>query len=174
MARIRVIIFRYFYDKCFIHGGAGKDCLPMSILDLVAERRWRSHPKNVQQAREAAREVISQYVHDQADLLELAIGEACANAVEHGSPRGDDNVFILRCFVHAAHSALVFEVEDEGREFELTDVSLSSLPDLYSEHGRGLFLINAIMDEVALLSTPRGLNVRMSKHVTDLRFAPAP
>ena len=146
----------------------------MSILDLIAERRWRSHPKNVQQARETAREVITQYAREEAELLELAIGEACANAVEHGSPRGDANVFILRCFVHTAHSALVFEVEDEGREFELTDMSLASLPDIYSEHGRGLFLINAIMDEVALLSTPRGLNIRMSKHVPDLRFAPAP
>ena len=146
----------------------------MSIFDLVAERRWRSHPKNVQQARETAREVISQYARAEADLLELAIGEACANAVEHGSPRGESNVFILRCFLHTADSALVFEVEDEGREFALTDVSLSSLPDLFSEHGRGLFLINAIMDEVALLSTPRGLNIRMSKRVHSLRFAAAP
>lgn len=137
----------------------------MSTSQLVAEHRWRSHPSNVQQAREAAREIISCYAREEADLIELAIGEACANAVEHGSPRGDSNIFILRCFVLADSSQLVFEVEDEGCEFALTNVSLSCIPDLYSEHGRGLFLINAIMDEVALQSTPRGLNIRMSKHI---------
>ena len=144
----------------------------MFTPELVAERCWCSHPINVQQAREAAREVIGQYARDEADLIELAIGEACANAVEHGSPRGDANMFILRCFFEPDRPALVFEVEDEGREFELTDVSLSSLPDLYSEHGRGLFMINAIMDEVSLVSTSRGLNVRMSKHIPCLHLQP--
>ena len=146
----------------------------MSTPDLVAESRWRSHPSNVQQARAAVREVIHRYAQEEAGLIELAIGEACANAVEHGSPRGDANIFILRCFVHQNSSALVFEVEDEGHEFALTDVSLSCLPDIFAVHGRGLFLINAIMDEVSLFSTPRGLNIRMCKHVQDMPCASAP
>ena len=137
----------------------------MPHADLIAECQWPSHSGNVQQARETAREVVQQYARDEADLIELAIGEACANAIEHGSPRGDANVFILRCFVARGRPALVFEVEDEGHEFNLTNMSLASPPELYSENGRGLFLINAIMDEVALQSTPRGLNIRMSKHL---------
>lgn len=142
----------------------------MSDTELIVEHQWRSHPRNVQQAREAARTILLRYAAAEADLLELAIGEACANAVEHGSPRGEANTFFLRCFVVPHNSSLIFEVEDEGHEFNLTGLSLN-VPDTYSEHGRGLFLINAIMDEVALCSTPRGLNVRMSKH---LRFAPGP
>ena len=137
----------------------------MSPPDLIAERRWPCQLANVHCARETAREVVQQYAREEADLIELAIGEACANAIEHGSPRGEANVFILRCFVVRELPALVFEVEDEGHEFNLTNVSLASPPDLYSENGRGLFLINAIMDEVALQGTPRGLNIRMSKHL---------
>ena len=142
----------------------------MPNTDLIAERQWPSHLGNVRQARETAREVVQQYARDQADLIELAIGEACANAIEHGSPRGEANVFILRCFVIRECPALVFEVEDEGHEFTLTNLSLANVPALDSENGRGLFLINTIMDEVALQSTPRGLNIRMSKHVPRLHI----
>jgi anti-sigma regulatory factor (Ser/Thr protein kinase) len=146
---------------------SGYNIVSMSHQNLIVEQWWRSHPGNVQQAREAARSVILKYDAAEADLLELAIGEACANAVEHGSPGGEANSFCLRCYVDPNHSTLIFEVEDEGRDFCLTDLSLSRTPDLYSENGRGLFLINAIMDDVALRSTPRGLNVRMSKIVSE-------
>jgi anti-sigma regulatory factor (Ser/Thr protein kinase) len=54
--------------------------------ELIVEHHWQSCPGNVQQAREAARSVLHRYAAAEADLLELAIGEACANAVEHGSP----------------------------------------------------------------------------------------
>ena len=148
----------------------GYDDLRMSDAELIVEHHWCSHPRNVQSAREAARVILQRYAAAEADLLELAIGEACANAVEHGSPQGEANTFSLRCFLASQCSSLVFEVEDEGHEFNLTGLSLN-VPDTYSEHGRGLFLINAIMDDVALCSTSRGLNVRMCKHI---HFAPAP
>ena len=150
----------------------GNNLPPMPITDLIAERQWPSHLGNVRQARETAREVVQRYARDEADLIELAIGEACANAIEHGSPSGDTNVFILRCFVVRELPSLVFEVEDEGHEFSLTNLSLADIPDFYSECGRGLFLINTIMDEVALQSTPRGLNIRMSKHLPHLHTEP--
>jgi anti-sigma regulatory factor (Ser/Thr protein kinase) len=135
----------------------------MSAPYLISEHHWRSHPGNVQQAREAAREVIQQYAVPEPDLLELAVGEACANAVEHGSPKGEASEFTLRCLLMQDQPSLIFEVEDEGKEFNLKGISLANLPDRFSEGGRGLFLINAIMDEVALFSTSHGLNIRMCK-----------
>ena len=137
----------------------------MPPYHLLVEKRWKSHPSNVQQAREAVRRAL----HDlpdqgQVDLIELAIGEACANAVEHGSPLGERNEFVLRCSV-GDDTLLVFEVEDEGTEFTLTDLTLSHTPDLSSEGGRGLFLINQIMDQVAIRRTDQGLNVCMTKAI---------
>lgn len=130
---------------------------------LLVEKRWNSHAGNVQSARETVRDVLrSRHEQIEIDLIELAVGEACANAIEHGSPQGAQNEFVLRCFT-ADGSELVFEVEDEGSGFSLAGQHLTSPPDLEAEGGRGLFLINQIMDQVAVRRTPHGLSVRMTK-----------
>ena len=146
----------------------------MSFYHLLVEKRWKSHPSNVQYARETVRAAL----HDlpdqgEIDLIELAIGEACANAVEHGSPLGERNEFLLRCSI-GDETRLVFEVEDEGAEFALTDLTLSRIPDLDSEGGRGLFLINQIMDQVAIRRTAQGLNVRMTKALSGVQIISTP
>ncbi len=146
----------------------------MSETLLLAEKRWNSHPSNVHPAREIAREIVRCYAPDEAELVELAIGEACANAVEHGSPEGEHNQFVLRCSLVPERPELVFEVQDEGQEFNFANVPLGHTPDVYSEGGRGLFLINQIMDDVALQSTPDGLKIRMTKRITQCRISCAP
>lgn len=139
----------------------------MASNPTLVERRWSSHPRNVQYARETAREFLRAYV-DPTDigLIELALGEACTNAIEHGSPHGERNHFVLRCSVAAPRPQLILEVEDEGREFALTDLSLAETPDLNAESGRGLFLINRIMDQVTLHQGAEGLAIRMTRFLT--------
>jgi anti-sigma regulatory factor (Ser/Thr protein kinase) len=136
---------------------------------FAVERRWNSHPSNVHYARVAIREFASMYAMDCVDLIELAIGEACANAVEHGSPGGSDSSFTLRCGITPERNEMVFEVEDEGIEFALTGLTMAHVPDLESEGGRGLFLINQIMDDVALLASTHGLIIRMTKRLAPPR-----
>lgn len=140
-------------------------CIEMTQMSYLVEQRWSSHPCNVHHARAAVREFMSRYDVDALELIELAIGEACANAVEHGSPYGSDSCFTVRCGIVPEMCEMVFEVEDEGIEFALTRLTMIHTPDLESEGGRGLFLINQIMDNVALLSSPRGLIVRMTKRI---------
>ena len=135
----------------------------MHDLQVIVERRWQSHPCNVHEARAATRDFVDRYAADLTDLIELAIGEACANAVEHGSPRGDENSFILRCLIAARPHRLVFEVHDEGTEFLPDAAALRQTPDLTAEGGRGLFLIRSIMDDVALETSEQGFTVRMMK-----------
>jgi anti-sigma regulatory factor (Ser/Thr protein kinase) len=131
----------------------------------LVEKRWNSHPSNVHCAREAVRHALRNLADPLLiDLIELAIGEACANAVEHGSPHGERSEFLLRC-LFSDETHLVFEVEDEGADFAVSDLPLHTIPDLYSEGGRGLFLINQIMDHVAIHRTEIGLSVRMTKAV---------
>ncbi len=132
------------------------------------EKRWSSHPSNVHCAREAVRDVLRALPRPaDTDFVELAIGEACANAVEHGSPLGARNAFILRCFASQT-SELIFEVEDEGFDFTPASLTLSGVPDLESEGGRGLFLIRQIMDGVSIQRVAGGLSVRMTKTVPGL------
>jgi serine/threonine-protein kinase RsbW len=138
----------------------------MSPETILVEKRWHSHPSNVHCAREAIRHALQDLADPlQIDLIELAIGEACANAVEHGSPHGERSEFILRCLLSDT-TLLVFEVEDEGAEFQISDLPIAALPDLHAEGGRGLFLINQIMDHVAIRRTEMGLSVRMTKSVS--------
>ncbi|MCW3059229.1 MAG: histidine kinase [Capsulimonas sp.] len=135
----------------------------MHDLQVIVERRWKSHPCNVHEARAATRAFVDHYAADLTDLIELAIGEACANAVEHGSPQGEENFFVLRCLIAVQTHLLIFEVLDEGTEFSLKENTPEKMPDLTAEGGRGLFLIRSIMDNVALEASGDGLTVRMIK-----------
>lgn len=81
--------------------------------------------------------------------IEIALREALVNAVVHGSKR--DPAKKVQCCVGCdeAHGVLIV-VRDSGKGFDP-----KSLPNplrgknLYSSHGRGIYLINQLMDEVA-------------------------
>jgi anti-sigma regulatory factor (Ser/Thr protein kinase) len=148
---------------------------------VVVESRWRSQSVNVQHARESVREVLRTVSDpEEAGLIELAVGEACANAVEHGSPAGERNEFVLRCRLvppcmpeHPKNGSalqLVLEVEDEGRNTEPSDIPLNGTPDLLAERGRGLFMICQIMDDVSVCRSLRGVTLRMTKDLPASRF----
>ena len=131
---------------------------------LLVESRWRSQPANVQHARESIREVLRTVSDpEEAGLIELAVGEACANAVEHGSPAGPRNEFVLRC--RLAGPRLVLEVEDEGRGTDPANLPMAGTPCLLAERGRGLFMIRQIMDDVSVLHSVKGVTVRMTKEL---------
>ena len=140
----------------------------------LLEKRWSCQPENVQQAREEVRVFAIRFDSEESGLIELAIGEACANAIEHGSPQGECNAFTLRCLLDTAKCELIFEVEDEGGRKPLPKLSSVTTPDLLSEGGRGLFLITQIMDKVAIRRAPRGARLRMTKRLQDKHTAIPP
>jgi serine/threonine-protein kinase RsbW len=82
------------------------------------------------------------------DAIELALAEALANAVVHGAK--SDPTKIVECDVACdeKHGMLIV-VRDPGVGFDPANV-----PDpchgenVFSNHGRGIFLINQLMDEV--------------------------
>jgi serine/threonine-protein kinase RsbW len=82
------------------------------------------------------------------DDIELALTEALANAVVHGAK--EDPKKVVECIVACdeKHGMLIM-VRDPGPGFDP-----QALPDpccgenVYSNHGRGIYLINQLMDEV--------------------------
>ena len=82
------------------------------------------------------------------DNIELALAEALSNAVVHGAH--SDPTKIIECDVACdeAHGVLIV-VRDPGPGFDV-----SKLPDpcagenIFASHGRGIYLINQLMDEV--------------------------
>ena len=83
---------------------------------------------------------------DQDDLLLMA-SELCSNALRAGS--GAPASLALRA--RAEGDAIVLEVEDDGDGFELPPLwADGELPDVESERGRGLFLVSALADDIAV------------------------
>ena len=82
------------------------------------------------------------------DAIELALTEALANAIVHGAK--SDPSKVIECDVACDEErGMLIVVRDPGPGFDP-----SKIPDpcdgdnIYSHHGRGIFLINQLMDEV--------------------------
>ena len=83
------------------------------------------------------------------DDIELALTEALANAVVHGAK--EDPSKTVECIVACDEErGMLIMVRDPGTGF-----NPAALPNpcegknIFSNHGRGIFLINQLMDEVA-------------------------
>ena len=98
--------------------------------------------------RAAAREVL------------LAADEAFNNAFMHSGDAGEAE---LRAEI--AGLQVVVEIRDRGCGFDAGGFDAGSIPDPLMTHGRGLFLIHRLMDEVELRSSGAGAGtyVRMAK-----------
>jgi serine/threonine-protein kinase RsbW len=97
---------------------------------------------------DAVMSVVKRMGHASELEIETALREALANAVKHGCS-GDASKFVDCQVVFERNSGVVIVVRDPGPGF-----NPSRIPDptegehIYEDHGRGIFLINQLMDEV--------------------------
>jgi serine/threonine-protein kinase RsbW len=82
------------------------------------------------------------------DAIELALSEALANAVVHGA-QGDSKK-VVECDVACDEArGMLIVVRDPGPGFDPAAIPSPVVgQNIYSNHGRGIFLINQLMDEV--------------------------
>jgi serine/threonine-protein kinase RsbW len=87
-------------------------------------------------------------VEGKEDAIELALQEALANAVVHGAK--EDPTKVVECIVACDEQrGLLIIVRDPGPGFDPQGIPSCTMGEnLYSNHGRGIFLINQLMDEV--------------------------
>ncbi len=79
--------------------------------------------------------------------VEIALREALVNAIVHGNHEdpGKHVHVIFRCW----DDEVLLTVRDEGQGFNAEDVADPTAPgNILSEHGRGIYLMKALMDEV--------------------------
>lgn len=88
----------------------------------------------------------------------LALTEAVANAIRHGSPNGSDCKVSLRLYKDA-HS-VVAEVTDEGKGF---DPGAIPPREQYQAGGMGIPLMQTLTDGVEFEKNGRGMTVRFRK-----------
>lgn len=83
------------------------------------------------------------------DDIELALTEALANAVVHGAK--EDPSKTVECIVACDEErGMLIVVRDPGPGFDFSKIpNCCHGENIYSNHGRGIFLINQLMDEVA-------------------------
>jgi serine/threonine-protein kinase RsbW len=82
------------------------------------------------------------------DDIELALTEALANAVVHGAK--SDPSKIIECDVACDDQrGILIVVRDPGPGFDPNKIADPCQGEnIYSNHGRGIYLINQLMDEV--------------------------
>ncbi len=93
--------------------------------------------------------------------VELALREALANAIVHGC-NNDPTKKVECCVACTESSDVMIVVRDPGEGFSPSAVpSPLATENLHSEHGRGICLINQLMDEVSF--ERNGTEIRMRK-----------
>ena len=95
------------------------------------------------------------------DAIELALAEALANAVVHGAK--SDPSKIIECDVACDEQRrMLIVVRDPGQGFDPNVIPSPVCGEsIYSDHGRGIYLINELMDEVEFARN--GTEIRMIK-----------
>lgn len=127
-------------------------------VTLAADRK--SVDPVVEQVMQAVRDMNC--ANGKADAIELALHEALANAVVHGAK--EDPSKVVECVVVCDEQrGILIIVRDPGEGFDPSSIPACTIGEnLYSNHGRGIFLINQLMDEVQFHKN--GTEIHMVKH----------
>ena len=126
-------------------------------VTLAADRK--SVEPVVEQVMQAVRD--TNCLNGKEDAVELALQEALANAVVHGAK--EDASKVVECVVACDDQrGVLIIVRDPGEGFDPSSIPACTIGEnLYSNHGRGIFLINQLMDEVKFCKN--GTEIHMVK-----------
>jgi serine/threonine-protein kinase RsbW len=132
-----------------------------------AFRRWfAARPSSAAVLRETLTTYLTANGIDAAAsrMIVLCADEALINAVAHaaGSPVG--------VFADLRDDHFTLEVSDGGPGFDPSQIDSDAEPDLMGEHGRGLFLIRKLMDDLEILSDEHGTTLHMERDLPGVRL----
>ncbi len=99
---------------------------------------------------------------DDIEDLKVAISEACTNAIKHSL---EDRFTIIYTIIE---NGLTVEIIDNGKGYEVKEVNEPSIDNLdnLKEGGMGLFIIEALMDDVVVESKDgQGTSIKMTKYL---------
>jgi serine/threonine-protein kinase RsbW len=87
------------------------------------------------------------WVKEDEEDIEVALYEVLANAVIHGNHEGPENQVRVSCRCGTDEISII--VRDEGQGFDIGAVPDPTAPEnISSTHGRGIYLMRTLMDEV--------------------------
>lgn len=97
------------------------------------------------------------FSYDEVEDVRLAVGEACTHAVE----RAGETAASIHITSRISPSQLVIDVEDSVPEGN------TAAPDAVDDpgvEGLGALLMEILVDEVQIISSPSGTRVRLTKY----------
>ena len=128
-------------------------------LDMTLPAKREAVDPAVQQIMAEVRK--TNRVAGKEDDIELALSEALANAVVHGC-QCDPSKNVECCVVCDDKRGLVIVVRDPGTGFDPSTLPVpTAAENIYSDHGRGVYLMNQLMDEVQFHKN--GTEIHMTK-----------
>ncbi|MDO8588725.1 MAG: ATP-binding protein [Armatimonadota bacterium] len=98
---------------------------------------------------------------EEAQDTKLAITEACANAIRHGSPDGAGSGVTIKLV--AGRGGMLAEVTDHGDGFDVNAITVPAPAERAG--GMGIPLMRALSDRVEFLRNAKGMTVRLVKKV---------
>lgn len=117
------------------------------------EMEFPAHPDSLARARAEVCDLLDPLGIPEAVFFDIrvAVGEALANAIRHGSPHGAHDAVSVSVSAHEDRIVLV--VADRGAGF---DGETASDGDPYASSGRGVMFMRALMDQVDFTPLPGG------------------
>jgi anti-anti-sigma factor len=139
--------------------------LPPETDEPLWERRLRvrARVEEMSRLRSEVCDLVAPTGLDEGALFDLkvAVGEALANAVRHGSPGGESDEVEITVTVLA--DRVVVCVQDKGAGF---DGAPTAGDDVYASGGRGIMFMRALMDRVEFSANEDGGTVvRLTKRL---------
>jgi serine/threonine-protein kinase RsbW len=127
-------------------------------IDVLLESNVKAINPAIQKLMRILRKTCCAAEHEFA--VETALREALANAIVHGN-RMDPAKKVQLCCGCDASGAVVIIVKDEGEGFDPGGVpSPLSGESVDADHGRGIFLIHQLMDDVCFEGNGREIRMR--------------
>ena len=136
----------------------GQDVLEVSVPSSYDDL------ETVTELLEKAARRIGMSEDEEADLM-ISVMEAVNNAIQHGN--GADESKLVHIKIDTHDDGLTIRIRDEGGGFEEGCVPDPRDPqNLMNVSGRGILMMKAFMDDVAIVSGESGTEVTMSKNFT--------
>ncbi len=109
-------------------------------------------PSNIQVIDQTVTKIMgligSSYTTNEIGGIDLALREALVNAIIHGN-RSDPKKAVRICVALQRDGGVLIVVKDSGAGFDASQVpNPVTGKNLLAEHGRGIFLINQLMEDV--------------------------
>jgi serine/threonine-protein kinase RsbW len=122
--------------------------------------------ETVDSAEQAASRMATEagFGEDEVMQISMAVREAAVNAVLHGNAYDPDKKVKLE--FERTSQELVITIRDQGKGLDPSKIPDPLAPEnLLKTSGRGIFLIRSFMDEVQILPSHTGTEIKLVKHV---------